>query len=74
MQVFAVAISANTGGPNSEFDGPEVGKRIEQAMANAVLWCHGEGITDVEVIKSKMQVARENVLRDARQGVTPKGN
>lgn len=74
-QVSAVAIAASVGMASPLARVSNAAKRIEEAMANAVSWCYGEGITDPELVREKMMQARENVERDlAQEAVTPQGN
>jgi hypothetical protein len=61
--VEAVAVSGNAGGVGSRFS-REVGKRIEEAMSQAVAYCYSKGITDPDKVREKMLLARENVKRD----------
>lgn len=62
--VTAVGVSANS----SARWGRNTAKRIEKAMADAVLECNAEGISTEEknsaIIRERMQSARQRVLQE----------
>ena len=54
--VAATGISSGTLKPDKSLS-----KKIEQAMTQAVVDCNAEGITDVDIIRSRIQEARKKV-------------
>lgn len=57
--VSAVGLSVNSDG------NPDLAKRIEAAMADAILKAYADGVgQDTEEVKRRMQAAREAVLSD----------
>jgi len=72
-QVFAAAISANTGGPNSEF-GRDAAKVIQYAMGRSVERAYQDGVTEPEAVRARMMYARERAkdfLRELDELVYP---
>jgi len=62
VQVYGAAISANTGGPNSEFT-RDASKVIQYAMTHAVTRAYQEGATEPEVVNARMMFAREQAKK-----------
>lgn len=72
-QVYGAAISANTGGTDSEFT-KGASKVIEYAMSSAVTRAYRDGNTDPEHIKKCMEKARDHAkdfLRSLEEMVYP---
>lgn len=73
-EVYAVGVSANTGGPTSRYSA-DAGKRIEAAMSKAVEKCFAAGITDPDAMRRIMMAAREEVKKQLdAEPVTSQGN
>lgn len=63
LQPVVQGVLVATGASGNSYGNPELGKRIQDAMTRAVEEAQAEGITDPEVIKERMQLARQMAKR-----------
>jgi hypothetical protein len=51
------------GASGNSYGNPQLGRRIQDAMTLAVIEAQAENITDPEIIKERMQLARQMAKR-----------